>query len=304
MCYPKSLSPPCLGEWLGPIPAVGGRRGASRGPRPALLYTALRARAVPGPATTSDVAALRNALHQLYAELDGKEETIAQMRAEMVRLNAIIAQKDALLAELGIRGAVLEKSDACHNNAHSPSSTRSRGAERRKREAEEQNARNSNCRPPGRAVGSKCVMRKIPMDGPPERRSPASCDWCRSTDLIDKMTTYKQCIEIIPVQKIARGYVFDDYTCSACGRAVKASKTGAVEGTSLGPRAVAAVGVVWGMGHASAGAVSGMLDQLFEVEEKKATAGGRIEALADILHSEAEAIRAGAGARAEPGETG
>ena len=197
---------------------------------------------------------------------------------------------------------MLEKSNAYHNNAHSPSSTKSWGAERRKRDAEEQTARNPNRRPPGRAVGSKCVTRKIPMDGPPERRSPASCGWCRSTDLIDKVTTYKQCIEIIPVQKTARGYVFDDYTCGACGRAVMAPRKGTVEGTSLGPRAVAAVGVVWGMGHASAGAVSGMLDQLFEVEEKRTATGGCIEALADILHSEAEAIRADAEARAEPGE--
>ena len=200
---------------------------------------------------------------------------------------------------------MLEWSDACHNNAHSPSSTRSRGAERRKREAEEQNARNSNRRPPGRAVGSKCVTRKIPMDGPPERRSPASCGGCRSTDLIDKVTTYKQCNEIILVQKTAQGYVFDDYACGACGacgRAVKASRKGAAEGTSLGPGAVAAVGVVRGMGHASAGAASGMLDQLFEVEEKRTATEGCIEALADILHSEAEAIRADAEARAEPGE--
>ena len=131
---------------------------------------------MPGPAATSDVAALRDALRPMYADLDGKDETIAQKNADIIRLNAIIAQKDALLAELGIRRAALERGDACHNGARPPSSTRSGGsAEGRKEEAEEQGARNPNRRrPPDRAVGSKCATGKIPVDGPPERKIPAS----------------------------------------------------------------------------------------------------------------------------------
>ena len=38
------------------------------------------ARAVPGQATVSDVAALRDALRQAHAELGGKDEAIAQMK--------------------------------------------------------------------------------------------------------------------------------------------------------------------------------------------------------------------------------
>ena len=126
---------------------------------------------MPGPAATSDVAALR----RMYAELDGRDETIAQKDADITRLSAIIAQKDALLAELGIRRAALERGDACHNGARPPSSTRPGGSAERRKEAEEQGARNPNRRrPPDRAVGSKCATGKIPVDGPPERKIPAS----------------------------------------------------------------------------------------------------------------------------------
>ena len=134
---------------------------------------------MPGPAATSDVVALYDALCQMYAELDGRDETIAQKDADIIRLNAIIAQKDALLAEFRIRRAAPGRADACHNSARLPSSTRPGRSAEGRREAEEQNARNPNRRPPpDRAVGSKCVTGKIPVDGQPERQSPASavCD--------------------------------------------------------------------------------------------------------------------------------
>ena len=128
-----------------------------------------------GPAATSDVVALYDALCQMYAELDGRDETIAQKDADIIRLNAIIAQKDALLAEFRIRRAAPGRADACHNSARLPSSTRPGRSAEGRREAEEQNARNPNRRPPpDRAVGSKCVTGKIPVDGQPERQSPAS----------------------------------------------------------------------------------------------------------------------------------
>ena len=125
---------------------------------------------MPGPAATSDVAALR----RMYADLDGRDETIAQKDADITRLSAIIAQKDALLAELGIRRAALERGDACHNGARPPSSTRpGGGAERRKEEAEEQGARNPNRRrPPDRPWDPSAPRERSPWTGSRSGRAP------------------------------------------------------------------------------------------------------------------------------------
>ena len=120
----------------GPIPVVGERRGASRCPRPVSLYAApmCPGRARPGDRVRRSGPARRPAPGARRAGRQGRGNRADE--AERVRLNAVIAQKDALLAELGIRRAVLERSDACHNNAHSPSSTRSGGAEAQGRGAE------------------------------------------------------------------------------------------------------------------------------------------------------------------------
>ena len=118
---------------------------------------------MPDPATTSEVAALFDALCQGYADLDGRDEIIAQKSADIIRLNAIIAQKDALLAEIGIRRAVLERGDACHNSACPPSSIRSAGDAGRRKEAGGQGARNPNRRrPPGRAAGTSASRERFP----------------------------------------------------------------------------------------------------------------------------------------------
>jgi len=118
---------------------------------------------MPDPATTSDVAALFDALCQVYADLDGRDEIIAQKSADIIRLNSIIAQKDALLADPGIRRAVLERGDACHSRARPTSSIRSVGGAGRRKEAEGQSARNPNRRrPPGRAAGTSASRERFP----------------------------------------------------------------------------------------------------------------------------------------------
>lgn len=228
---------------------------------------------------------------KLVSVVSDRDATIVTMGAELAQLKAIVAEQKAALDKLSAR-------DAYHNGPNSPSSSGSLSSrERAKKEADKRAKK--GIKRPGRKKGHAGVTSRIRATKTIHHR-PDRCNKCGHTDLHERSTTSKQTLEVVEIVLDKTNHVMHDCRCLKCGADVDATRTGTVKGTSMGPVLASVAACMWKHGS-SLGSIQGLLKDVFGVDMCRAAVYRAVEAVADALAEEDEAIRQRSGDLCEPG---
>lgn len=184
---------------------------------------------------------------------DWRDDRIAELEAELVAKNAVLAEQDRRIAELEKRVAqLLEQLGQNSRNSHLPPSSDT-PEERRKRKNREKKLRQERKR--GGQPGHRGAHRELV---PPEKVSkfvdlfPGECEncWKPLPAVPDVSPTRYQQTEVPPIEPHTTEWRRHQVTCPCCGYKTRAAYDGAqIPASPFGPRLMAIMALLTGVYH-------------------------------------------------------